>query len=480
MIWVPAALAAPASLDVELFHPTVGPDAVQGVASPGWQEPTLAAALSVGYSHDALVLDREVGVVSSVVRSRLATEMVAVWQPGRWFGAELAVPLYADWGTETPEDGADRFGNGDLRLVGRVGPLVRGPLQLGGRVDLAVPIGIREAWMGEENVRFTPSVVARVAPGRLSFSGELGMTVRGTQVETTAGLDVGHEVRGAVGAGLELWPEHARASLALLTRNGLVADPGNHAFELVAGLEFRPLRALRTTVVLGRGVSAGYGAPDLRLGVVLQYTPREAEVAAPVPVVVDADDDFEDRPDPTPPPPPEEPDEEPTETEAPQARVVSDEIVILRPIRFERGTAKVLPESLPTLVAVAKVLNSHAEILHLVIEGHASEEGGYAYNYELSMARASAVYRELVNAGVYPERLSCRSAGEVEARGDAAANRRVVFRITEWLPPGSNAPVYPPEILAPWSGEKIPIVTPPPPPPPPPAPTTMPDLLEDE
>ena len=59
--------------------------------------------------------------------------------------------------------------------------------------------------------------------------------------------------------------------------------------------------------------------------------------------------------------------------------------------------------------------------------------------------------------------------------------RRVVFRITERLAPGATPPVYPSEIVAPWSGARVPIITPPPPPPPPPAPAApIPDLLEDE
>ena len=485
MILVAAAQAAPASLDVELFRPSVGPDVVTGVASPGWDQPTLAVALVSHYSHDPLVLDREIGVVSSVVRSRVTLDVLAAWQPNSWLGFELEAPMMGEWGSETPSDAADRFGNGDLRVAARAGPLVRGPLRGAVRLDLAVPIGIREAWMGEENFRATPLAVADLDLGRIDLAADLGVTIRALEVETTAGLSVGPELRGDLGVGVALWPEHARMSLALASRNGLGADPGNHAAELLAALEVRPIRPLRTTFFVGRGVTAGYGAPDLRLGFALQYTPRETDAPAPTTMTIDADDDFVDHDEPKPgwtdPDDPSlVPQQETVVAETAPARVVSDEIVILRPIQFERGTARILPESLPTVAAVAGVLNSEATIVHLVIEGHASEEGDYAYNYELSMSRASAVYRELVNAGVYPERLSCRSVGEVDARGDAAANRRVVFRITERLAPGATPPVYPSEIVAPWSGARVPIITPPPPPPPPPAPAApSPDLLED-
>ena len=129
MILVAAAQAAPASLDVELFRPSVGPDVVTGVASPGWDQPTLAVASVSHYSHDPLVLDREIGVVSSVVRSRVTLDVLAAWQPNSWLGFELEAPMMGEWGSETPSDAADRFGNGDLRVAARAGPLVRGPLR---------------------------------------------------------------------------------------------------------------------------------------------------------------------------------------------------------------------------------------------------------------------------------------------------------------------------------------------------------------
>ena len=89
---------------------------------------------------------------------------------------------------------------------------------------------------------------------------------------------------------------------------------------------------------------------------------------------------------------------------------------------------------------VAKLINEDIQIGHLVIEGHASEEGSYGYNYDLSNLRARAIYRALVEAGVHPDRLSHRGYGEAipiksgEDEASLALNRRVEFHIVRQDP----------------------------------------------
>ena len=72
-----------------------------------------------------------------------------------------------------------------------------------------------------------------------------------------------------------------------------------------------------------------------------------------------------------------------------------------------------------------------------VIEGHASAEGDYAQNLQLSQERAERISRELVNHGVSAERLMPVGQGEAEAAAPADAaeaerrldRRVVVFRM---------------------------------------------------
>jgi hypothetical protein len=143
--------------------------------------------------------------------------------------------------------------------------------------------------------------------------------------------------------------------------------------------------------------------------------------------------------------------------------------------------------------AIAKLMSEKPEIAHLVIEGHASEEGDFRYNYKLSLERSLAGYEALVAAGVHPWRLSCRAMGEVQpvVPGDTpealATNRRVLFHVVRQLraeeptPPEMTAPVK-----VPWTGEPAQVLplperaAPTPPPAPEPAPAAPAEDFREE
>ena len=135
-------------------------------------------------------------------------------------------------------------------------------------------------------------------------------------------------------------------------------------------------------------------------------------------------------------PPIFEPEEEIEEWEPDElARVEEDQIFIRDEIQFIIGTDTIKEESKPTVVFVAKLINHDVKIGHVVIEGHASEEGSFEYNYELSNLRARAIFKALVEAGVHPDRISHRGYGEALPKNlglDEASlseNRRVEFHI---------------------------------------------------
>ena len=150
------------------------------------------------------------------------------------------------------------------------------------------------------------------------------------------------------------------------------------------------------------------------------------------------------------------------------ARVEQDQIVIRDPIQFEFAKDVILPVSFPTMTFMGQLLGEHPEIVHLVIEGHASDEGSFFYNYDLAKKRADAIWRALIEAGVSPTRISTRSMGEVEPRNvgldeaSLAENRRVEFHIVKRLAPGERPPVYKLEILEPWTGDPATLPAPPP------------------
>jgi hypothetical protein len=111
-------------------------------------------------------------------------------------------------------------------------------------------------------------------------------------------------------------------------------------------------------------------------------------------------------------------------------------------------------------------MNQNARLGHVVIEGHASEEGTYIYNYDLSIRRARSIWEEIIRSGVHPARLSYRGMGEVDPRKkgtDEAAlakNRRVDFHIIHRYSELDVLPEYPNNIRLPWSGQPAQVKTP--------------------
>lgn len=117
--------------------------------------------------------------------------------------------------------------------------------------------------------------------------------------------------------------------------------------------------------------------------------------------------------------------------------VTKTKIVITDKVFFETGKAKIQPLSFELLEEVALVINDHAHIQRIRVEGHTDSDGGESYNKKLSQARADSVRQFLVDAGVEPARLDSVGYGEVEpidtnrtAEGKAN-NRRVEFTILE-------------------------------------------------
>ena len=103
-------------------------------------------------------------------------------------------------------------------------------------------------------------------------------------------------------------------------------------------------------------------------------------------------------------------------------------------INFEHDSTKVLPESLPLLDSVGRMLDLAAvrdEVL--VIEGHTDASGTERHNDNLSVRRAKAIKSYLIESyNVDPGRLVTLGHGETALHDSATPtnpiNRRVEFR----------------------------------------------------
>ncbi|MEZ4401114.1 MAG: OmpA family protein [Kofleriaceae bacterium] len=107
-------------------------------------------------------------------------------------------------------------------------------------------------------------------------------------------------------------------------------------------------------------------------------------------------------------------------------------VVIVEPVFFATGKAKIERRSFALLDNVAQVLRDHVEMT-IQVEGHTDDQADDAYNKDLSQRRADAVRAYLVDHGIAADRLTAVGFGEERPVADNATrkgralNRRVAF-----------------------------------------------------
>ena len=458
------------------MRPTFSGGGLPGVDSPLVDESgTARFGTLVQYQRDPLVLyegddgggSSEIG---AVVARRMALHLGASFDVGEVASFRTVVPTALQWRTEVPELAQDGPVFGDVALGGRVRVLRTRRAQLGIGADILFPSGTPEAWMGESRVRGQLGAMGAVRIARhWEALTEVGLNVR-PEVPTQQDFLLGPELRYSLGARYHAWPDKVALGAAWVARNGLDAvgfGGAENPSELLAMAQLRPTRDVQWDVGFGKGIADGYGTSEFRALAGVTWTRRPAPPQPPVRIIVPDVVDEEPIPVEVEVPGPPEPEWEEQEL----AKVSGEQIVIRDPIAFEFNTANILPESLPTLQYVADLLNDNWQIAHLVIEGHASDEGSFVYNYDLSIRRSRAIWEQLLRSGVHPDRMSYRGMGEVvptQTGGDEAslaANRRVEFKIIKQLAPDERPPPYREGVRFPWDGQAATIRTPEAPPP---------------
>jgi outer membrane protein OmpA-like peptidoglycan-associated protein len=112
--------------------------------------------------------------------------------------------------------------------------------------------------------------------------------------------------------------------------------------------------------------------------------------------------------------------------------------IVLRGVNFDFDRADIRPDSAPVLDEAARIIvEMRVDIEQLVVEGHTDSLGSEEYNLALSIRRAEAVYRYLVNRGVPPEIMRIEGFGETQPVADNATeqgraqNRRVELKVIQ-------------------------------------------------
>lgn len=446
-------------IDFELLRPTFSYRSIPGVDTPDiGEEGQLRMGLLAQYERDPLVLYEFENELGGIVGNRATMQLGVSWDFFERAGARLTLPVNANFGSSVPELDADTAGLGDVGVGVHFLALNPGQFKLGVRADMLFPTGLpSNAWLGDQEIRPMVGLLVRQDIGRLSLLLDTGAVIR-SDIDTDQDFVLGSELSITPAVAYAVSPDFVNVYATGFLRSGFNNFFGGEAenpVETVVGAQLFPKDNILVDFGGGRGWNQGYGTTDFRLFAGITYTfvkKEEPPPPEPEPVV----DIYEI--------PPENVEELVAEVkvweEGELARVENDRIVIREPIQFYLDTTQILPESIPTLRYVGKLLNQKGEIAHLQVEGHASEEGSYEYNYDLSTRRARAVWEELIRSGVHPDRLSYKGMGEVvpvqmgEDEESLSANRRVEFDIIKQLGPLDIVPSYPDEILLPWNGQR--------------------------
>jgi outer membrane protein OmpA-like peptidoglycan-associated protein len=108
--------------------------------------------------------------------------------------------------------------------------------------------------------------------------------------------------------------------------------------------------------------------------------------------------------------------------------------IVLRGVNFDFNSATLRPDATPVLDQAATILKENPGI-DVRVEGHTDNVGSAQYNQALSLRRAEAVYRYLVNQGIDPERLRVEGFGLTrpvasnDTESGRAQNRRVELKV---------------------------------------------------
>ncbi|MGQ0618488.1 MAG: OmpA family protein [Panacagrimonas sp.] len=111
-----------------------------------------------------------------------------------------------------------------------------------------------------------------------------------------------------------------------------------------------------------------------------------------------------------------------------------EQTVTLRGVRFEPGSARLLPEARGALDEVGRTLKNQKNF-NVEISGHTDNLGNDGYNLLLSQQRAESVRQHLIGRGVGPERMTAIGVGEAapvapnDTEEGRELNRRVEFKV---------------------------------------------------
>jgi outer membrane protein OmpA-like peptidoglycan-associated protein len=417
--------------DLERLETNVG----RGTLLVGNGELMVPGGLSINllghYQHLPLVLSDGVQELQ-VVRSRATSLLSASYGVLPWLELSAQVPFVLWQAGDDPTDvGLTQLsaqGIGTPMLQARLGLMSRNyrqPVDLAADLGAGLPVGTLTALAGDAGPRFHARLVAGTTVGWFQSSLEAGVLFRPAILLDTA------EAEAEQGASAEV-----RLAAALATTGkGLRGELGLRttlspqvSLELLGGVRFPLLVGLDAFVMGGPGLGGAVGTPRFRVmaGVSFRSEPppklsyldenvdRDFQLTLATPAAPVQDDRV--RPastwelnsltrDET-----ESADGTPKETPRPYQPGSQERVVLRGEVPFQSGSTE-LPGVVPLLDQVALRLSELPKGGTIIIEGHADSEGSETSNMIISLRRAQALRRYLIDQGIPGTRVRIRGFG---------------------------------------------------------------------
>lgn len=452
---------------------------------------TFALRLDGAWAHQPLVMKVDGATLVNVVEDDVALTLHAAWNPVRQLRLDLDFPLQvyaqgalAAGGGSVVLPAADDVAAGDLAAAATyvIDTPAKDALRFGVTLRFRFPTGEQDDYMSDGTTSGAVLVAMAGDVGCLAYALDVGGRLRTKQ--PFAGDTIGSEVTAVPAIGLQNLDRTLLVGLEVPMAVDVVAaqpfSQAGFAADPLLGVHWWPVPQLGLRAGAGTSLTTAVGEARWRLLVGLQYFPLiETEKPLPPPPP----------PAPPPPPPPDsdgdsvpDPDDhcphgEPgnpnllgcfaVDTDGdgvidpddrcpqeagtaeyqgcpPPTKVVvqEDRITVNEKIEFEVNKDTLKPDSLPTLDDIVKVMQTHAQIKALQVQGHTDTSGNAKKNRVLSEKRAAAVVRYLVEHGVAAERLQAKGFGSDQplVPNDTPAHRSTNRRVDFIIVSGAGTP----------------------------------------
>jgi len=279
-----AARAQDPSVDVQTFHPTIGPGTTFQIARPEvLRHRTFLVGAGLDYAAGLLRRQNTDGSTESIAPHRVDLDLMFALGLFEWVELGAALPIVVLRATDDvlddPIDLRTRVGPSDMRLSVKV-PILRGDFALSGQFLATAPTAHAGQLSGLGRWSFRPSAIAAYTHGRLRVTGELAWAFRDRH-SVGGGLEIDDQLEILAGASYDVSPTLGLIGevSARLGLTGRTHRSNEMPTEFDVGVRISPSTHLSFDAGAGTGLVAGYGTPVFRGFFVARYTNEDEPCA---------------------------------------------------------------------------------------------------------------------------------------------------------------------------------------------------------